>query len=169
VTAGTITVSRSWVEGVIPAIGLMAAAVAGLMPTRTVAQPVITEFPLPTASSNPAGITAGPDGNLWFTEFNGNRIGRITPGGVITEFPLPTAGSAPQGITAGPDGNLWFTELIGKIGRITPGGVITEFPLPTASSQPWEITAGPDGNLWFTEQGGNRIGRITPGAALRRP
>ena len=29
---------------------------------------VITEFPIPTASSGPYGIAAGPDGNLWFTE-----------------------------------------------------------------------------------------------------
>ena len=27
-----------------------------------------TEYPIPTASSNPEGITAGPDGALWFTE-----------------------------------------------------------------------------------------------------
>jgi streptogramin lyase len=59
-------------------MGLMAAAMVGLMPTPTVAQPFVTEFPLPTANSIPAGITAGPDGNLWFTEFNGNQIGRIT-------------------------------------------------------------------------------------------
>ena len=31
-------------------------------------------------------ITAGPDGNLWFTEYLGERIGRITPLGVVTEF-----------------------------------------------------------------------------------
>ena len=29
----------------------------------------ITEFPIPTAARPwPNGITAGPDGNLWFTE-----------------------------------------------------------------------------------------------------
>ena len=48
----------------------------------------ITEFPLPTGGS-PSGITAGPDGNLWFTEFNGNKIGRITPGGTTTGFSAP--------------------------------------------------------------------------------
>ena len=40
--------------------------------------------------SAPNGITAGPDGNLWFTESDGSRIGRITPSGVASEFP-PTA------------------------------------------------------------------------------
>jgi len=28
-------------------------------------------------SSSPGGITAGPDGNLWFTEEDGNKIGQL--------------------------------------------------------------------------------------------
>src|SRR5438552_18437025 len=74
------------------------------------------EFPIPTIDAAPYGITAGPDGNIWFTEY-ANKIGRITVGGSITEFPIPTPSSFPPGITAGPDGNLWFTEQDGnKIG-----------------------------------------------------
>src|SRR5436305_1635398 len=65
--------------------------------------------------SFPTDIAAGPDGNLWFTEQNGNRIGRITPGGTITEFAVGLSpGGVPIGITAGPDGNLWFTEYFGN-------------------------------------------------------
>ena len=80
-----------------------------------------TEYPIPTAGSNPIGITAGPDGALWFTEGGGNKIGRVTTSGAFTEYPIPTPGSSPQGITAGPDGALWFTEASGnKIGRINP-------------------------------------------------
>src|SRR4029077_10927901 len=65
----------------------------------------------------------GPDGNLWFTEYGGNKIGRISPAGaMLAEFPIPTPGSAPNGITAGPDGNLWFVEAaMSQIGRLTPG------------------------------------------------
>src|SRR4029077_187725 len=40
---------------------------------------MITEFPIPTANGEPLGIAAGPDGALWFTESNGNKIGRIPP------------------------------------------------------------------------------------------
>jgi streptogramin lyase len=41
----------------------------------------ITEFPLPGHGGIvPAEITAGPDGNLWFTEPGSNKIGRITSG-----------------------------------------------------------------------------------------
>jgi LPXTG-motif cell wall-anchored protein len=129
----------------------------------------INEFSIPTPTSCATGIATGSDGNLWFTEKCGNKIGRITPAGVITEFTIPTVNSDPHGITAGPDGNIWFTESNSnygnKIGRITPSGVITEFPLP-ASSCPHGITAGPDGNLWFAEYGQNKIGRITPNGVI---
>jgi virginiamycin B lyase len=141
------------------AIVLSAAAVAAAAPA---AAQTITEFPTPRVDSGPIGITAGPDGALWFTENGGNEIGRITIAGVFTEFPLPTAGSGPAGITTGPDGALWFTENLGNnIGRITTAGVITEFAIPTATSYPVGIATGPDGALWFTESGGNKIGRIT--------
>jgi streptogramin lyase len=43
------------------------------------------EFPIPTPNSQPLGITPGPDGALWFTENEGNKIGRITTAGAITE------------------------------------------------------------------------------------
>ena len=127
---------------------------------------VITEFSAGiSAGAAPAGITAGPDGNLWFTEASGNRIGRITPLGVVTEFSAGISAFAlPSYITSGPDGNLWFSEQNGnRIGRITPLGVVTEFSAGISpGAQPTGITAGPDGNLWFAEANGNRIGRITP-------
>jgi virginiamycin B lyase len=120
----------------------------------------------------PTDITAGPDGNLWFTKHSGNWIGRITPAGVVTEF---TAGSGcqqgkypvpvhPGSITAGPDGNLWFTENVcARVGRMTPQGVVTEFSAGITGLL-LDITAGPDGNVWFTE--GDRIGQITPAGVV---
>jgi streptogramin lyase len=126
----------------------------------------ITEFSAGISNnSSPQGITAGPDGNIWFTEVRSNRIGRITPSGFVTEFSTGiTAGSELLGIAAGPDGNVWFAEGTGnRIGRITPTGNVSEFSTGiTSASAPVQIVAGPDGNLWFTELFGNRIGRITP-------
>ncbi len=126
----------------------------------------IQEHMLP-ADASPEGIVTGPDGNLWFTEFDGNRIGRITVRGEVTEFPLPVSNRKPAGITVGADGNLWFTEFEGnRIGRITLLGVITEFEIPSPNSSPFSIAAGRDGNLWFTEFSGNKIGRITPAGVI---
>jgi hypothetical protein len=83
-------------------------------------------------------ITAGPDGNMWFTEPGLNRIGRITPRGRISQYPLPSADSQPAGIAAGPDGNLWFTESqANKIGRITPKAtpMVVKRPCPVNVTQ----------------------------------
>ena len=110
----------------------------------------------------------GPDGALWFTEFAGNNIGRITTSGALSEYPVPTSLADPEGITAGPDGAPWFTEAAsGKIGRISPLGVVTsEFVLPNPGCSPTSIATGSDGALWFAEYSGNNIGRITLSGAI---
>ncbi len=143
-----------------------------LAPAAAAATVQITEFKLPNTSSGPGGITAGPDGNLWFTEVFGNKIGRLsTAGSVNGEFTVP-GGSLlteyPAGITQGPDGNLWFAEITANlIGRITPAGAVKQFTVPTAGADPADIVSGPDGNLWFTETGANKIGRITPAGVFK--
>jgi uncharacterized repeat protein (TIGR01451 family) len=122
----------------------------------------ITEFPI---SAGSRAITAGPDGNLWFTLAD-DQIGRITPTGQFTAFPIPQSPYGPESITPGPDGNIWFTYryIIGyggdtRIGRITPNGQVTLFPTSTYNH---DIVAGPDGNLWYAEYAANKIGRISP-------
>ncbi len=147
---------------------LVALAVNLLVAAGTARGQCFTEF-RGSPFSFPEDITAGPDANLWFTEFDPDNIGRILPSApnTITEFPVSSADIRPAGITAGPDGNLWFVEITGnQIGRITPASpnTITEFPIPTIDSDPQDIVAGPDGNLWFTEGNSAKIGRITPGS-----
>jgi deazaflavin-dependent oxidoreductase (nitroreductase family) len=97
----------------------------------------------------PVGITAGPDGALWFVEIGAGQVGRITTGGEVTEFPLPDRTARPHAIAGSPDGACWFTEWGGnRVGRITPDGRITEYDLPTPSSEPHGLAVGPDGAVW---------------------
>lgn len=132
------------------AVVLVAAAAASLFAATTAAAVTITELSnTMTAGSSPYKIVAGPDANMWYTDVDGARIGRITPSGAVTEFPTPTADSMPGGITAAPDGNLWFTELAGTVGKITPAGVITETPMGDILLE-GGIAVGPDDNLWIT-------------------
>jgi streptogramin lyase len=128
------------------------------------------DLPVPDGDSRVGSITAGPDGNLWFTlgavYGTTNAIGRVTPSGTVTEFPLE---ATPGIIVAGPDGNLWFTEegvtaagLIDYgVGRITPDGTMTAFNTP---ARPVDLIAGPDGNIWFTEyrEPAAAVGSVTP-------
>ena len=108
----------------------------------------------------PEGITAGPDGNLWFTDHGNSTIGRVTLAGGIHVFARRGI-DEPAGITAGPDGALWFTNTLDNtIGQITTTGTVTTYH-HAGIDYPQQITAGPDGALWFTNFGGSSIGRIT--------
>ena len=138
------------------------ALLATLAAPAVAATPTTTEYRQGITAGVTNQIAPGPDGNLWFTEANGN-IGRISPSGNVDEFPS-TIGN-PAGMTAGRDGNLWFTQgatsATTKIGRITTSGTVTTFPSNVnVSANLGGITPGPDGKLWFT--GGGRIGVIDP-------
>jgi streptogramin lyase len=148
----------------------------------------VTEFALPDPASTPQGITAGPDGALWFFEagdLGGTpqavppKIGRITTGGAITEFAIPygptVAGPTGAAITLGSDGALWFPVGFDDVtdatvlGRITSDGAIAEFSLPQGEI-PVAITAGPDGALWIAQEAvagtaPSMIGRLMPADA----
>jgi streptogramin lyase len=147
-----------WIAETISATTAMGSTAIGQIGRITPAG-VLTEFPTtPDYRSGAAGIASGADGNLWFTEYDAARIGRISRTGVFTDFLVSGVLSA---ITAGPDGNLWFGQS-NQIGRITPQGVATAFTLPSQTSEIYGITAGPDGNVWFTEYSTDMIVRITP-------
>ena len=121
-----------------------------------------TTIGLPNAGSEPYGITCGPDGQIWFTEFAGNRIGRYNSATqVFAEFTIPTASSQPTAIVLGDDGGLWFTEsATGKMGRADQGtGTVTDYA--TGGTTPFDDVVGPDGNVWFTLRGSDQIGTIT--------
>jgi streptogramin lyase len=124
----------------------------------------IDEFPAPGA---PIAITSGPDANIWFTQLDLDRIGRMsTAGAPLGETQAPS-GSAPSDIVAGPDGNLWFTAPgRDRVGRVTTGGtLLPEVTLPSGS-EPIGIAVGSDGNLWVTEPGRSRIAQISPAGVL---
>jgi streptogramin lyase len=112
---------------------------------------VFTHFNIPTAHSLPfLGITAGPDGAVWFTEHDGDNIGRISTAGNITEFTAGSGGDQPTDLVS--DGvALWYTEFhSNRIAKITTGGTVTQFSVFSGIG-PFGITFGPF-NEWFTDE-----------------
>jgi virginiamycin B lyase len=106
----------------------------------------------------PLILTVGTDANLWFTEYNGNRIGKISTDGVILdEYDIPTPNSGPIGITTGPEGNIWFTEdTTNKVGRLrAPANHFLVTAAATGvSGTAFDITVtamGPLGNIVSTQ------------------
>jgi virginiamycin B lyase len=137
------------------------------------ARGAISEFPLNSPSSEPTGIVATADGNLWLAETSVARIVRVTPTGAVTEFTLP-AGREPLDLAIA-GGLVYFTERAGdRVGRINPtagsdAGIqasIAEFAVPGAGSAPTGIALGSDGALWFTESGSAEIGRLTTAGVI---
>ncbi len=124
----------------------------------------------------PLSITAGPDGNMWFTDpgsppsFADAQIGSITPAGVVSKHTPGLSGSA-WGIAKGSDGDVWFTEPGAKmVGHVDPSEPVTsktECEVPGMPSEGFksQIAAGYDGNVWVT-LGPNGIARVTPACAV---
>ena len=60
----------------------------------------ISEYPIPSANADGAGITAGPDKNVWFAELSTNKIAQIsnlTGGGTINSVEGAAPPSMPMG------------------------------------------------------------------------
>ena len=99
----------------------------------------MTLTPLPASTRRAYAMTAGPDGQVWFTEQQGSIfqggahffVGSINPTTLaISEHPV---GYATGGITTGPDGNLWF-DGPGALGNINPTTLVTStFPSPSST------------------------------------
>ena len=122
-----------------------------------------------TAMSMPAGITNGPDGNLWFVELNAHQFGKITPAGAVTEYPLTSPPMWPSAIVSGvagtpTAGNLWLTDFnsdLGVLDEVTTSGTVTL----RARGLPRSLGGiAPDslGNLWIAFPLSNEIGEVKP-------
>ena len=84
------------IAGLVLLPGLPAAA----LQAQTAAPQVrITEYPLPTPDSAPGGLTVGPDGALWFTENDANKIGRLA---LVTAPGLPNTGGGATRVQPSP-------------------------------------------------------------------
>ena len=75
----------TWAVAVAMTLGLLVGVSDTSAQTASAAVPSVTVWDADLV--HPTSITAGPDGALWFTESNSNKIGRITTGAA----PSPSA------------------------------------------------------------------------------
>ena len=110
------------------------------------------------------GIVAGPDGNMWYTDYSDSDLIRMSMNGATHAFSTP--GFNPIGIGVGSDGKFYMT-LYGqaKIGVATTSGTFSTVAIPSGDRvYDGNPALGPDGNIWFAEAG--HIGRITPSGTI---
>ncbi len=79
---------------------------------------VTAQYPL-AGSVAPDDLVQGIDGNFYFTDTGGNKIGQFFfRGHRVNLYPIPTANSAPTDMTLGTDSQVYFIETAGnKIGQ----------------------------------------------------
>jgi len=103
-----------------------------------------------TGLGAPYGFAAGPAGEIYATDVDGQRLLLVNPGGTVSQVTaLP--GTLPLHMVVDGFGNELITALdsslaFGAVARVTPGGSVSTF----ASGFQWVagITVGPDGDVW---------------------
>ena len=129
--------------------------------TRHVVGSLSPEAPMDAA---PFGVAVAPDGTVWATLQNANKLLRLAPNGDKTAFDVPTRASGLGDVAVGAGGAVWFLEIAAnKIGRFA-GGRFEEFTVPTPRAGLTALAVAPDGDAWFTELRGHRLGRVHAGA-----
>ena len=113
---------------------------------------VVTEFAAGiSANSSPEEITVGADGNLWFTEFDGNRIGRL-------DLPLTAAGTTVNTTEGQPFNGIVATFTDGdpsasRAASRPPSTGATAPPLPARSSRTHPGNSNVSGTHTYLEEG----------------
>ncbi len=124
----------------------------------------ITLYNVPTAGSQPYGITYGTDHAIWFTENAAGKLGRVTTNsGTFSEVTLtgcPNPGPIQQGL----DGNFYIFCLppgSPSILQYNPqDGHMRNFSLKSGSAPEAAILAF-DRKIYFTDSGLNAIRQFT--------
>lgn len=127
--------------------------------------------PHPTLAAGPGGpipheIRVAPDGRVWLTELQGNRLVESLPDTrafVVHEMPLPASG--PRRFDIDREGIVWIPAYSANaIVRYDPGtGRFESFPLPLRDAVPYVVRAEPGTGLaWICTAAGDVLLSFDP-------
>lgn len=130
-----------------------------------------TSYVLPTAQSEPYDLVYdAPRGIIWFTQRQGNRIGRFDISTkLITDYTVPTPDSKPMGIALAPNGLVWFVENgANRIASLNPTtATFHEYeytPRNLGNANLTDIAVQSDNAIWFTAPGDHDAVKLVPAA-----
>ncbi len=114
-----------------------------------------------TLPSAPNDLVLDAHGDVWFTEFNADRLGRLDPRtGHMQQYPLTAKLSveklAPYGVAVDPEGSVWFTESSNDhIGR--------RYDVSLTGNEAgglYGLVVSPAGDVWATVLAENMLARL---------
>jgi len=127
------------------------AAIAGVVAAGTPIELIKEGF------NGTEGPVALPDGNLVFTETQGNRITRIAPDGSISTFLENSNGS--NGLAISPDGEVYAVQVkdpqVGIVYPASSARVLAVRYEGAAFGRPNDIVLDRKGGVYFTDSGVN--------------
>jgi streptogramin lyase len=117
----------------------------------------------------PYGIDIAPDGDVWFSQLNENRIGRIDPETLAVEL-IETPFPAPRRLRFDAQGRLWIPSFTtGHIASFDPRTrAFEEIPLPIRPLEgetPYALAVNPvTQDVWVCGTNSDTLIRYAPGA-----
>jgi virginiamycin B lyase len=113
----------------------------------------------------PYGITATPDGSIWYASLAGNHIARIDPAtGAAAVVEPPTVGQGSRRVWSDRAGRLWVSEWnAGQVAVHDPmDNTWREWRLPGSDPMAYAVFVDDRDAAWLTDFGGNAIVRFDP-------
>jgi len=121
-------------------------------------------YPAPRGRG-PYGITATPDGSVYYASLAGDHIARIDPATAqATPIDPPTAGQGARRVWSDSAGRVWVSEWnAGQVGMYDPRNQSwREWRLPGGRPQAYAVYVDDKDKVWLTDFGGNAIVRFDP-------
>jgi virginiamycin B lyase len=121
-------------------------------------------FPAPRGRG-PYGITATPDGEIYFSSLAGSYLGAVDRDtGEVRVIDPPTAGAGLRRVWSDSEGRLWVSEwFAGQVGMYDPEtDAWQEWPLPGDGAQAYSVFVDETDAVWLTDFTANAIVRFDP-------
>ncbi|MGE5927788.1 MAG: hypothetical protein ACM357_10570 [Gemmatimonadota bacterium] len=124
----------------------------------------------PALAAGPGGpvpyeLRTAPDGRIWMSELQGNRMIVYDPGTRESRvFDMPGIASGPRRFDVAPDGTVWIPAYgAGSLVRLDPvTGTFREFELPVRDAAPYVARVDADGGVWIGTGAADALFRYDP-------
>jgi len=113
----------------------------------------------------PYGITAAPDGSIYYASLANDHIGRVDPQtGQATVLEPPTAGQGARRVWSDSQGKIWVSEWeAGQVAVYDPANDSwKEWKLPGDRPQAYAVYVDDRDMVWLSDFGANALVRFDP-------